>query len=186
MEEVNAWAKNLIVCLCVLELFCHLVRKEDYRRYIRFFGGLVVLLLVISPFADLLHLKGSFDEALRQALAREEAYELSVSQEALADLQNSQIEKAYRAELERQMQKIAEAHGQRVIKTELEIDKRDGLPAGLIGVRMLLARQNTRLNVFEEDEERLRLQKEAAEAIRAEICAVYGIKMSGITVSVKE
>ena len=66
MEIVYRWARNFICCLCLLELFCHLVRNEDYRRYIRFFGGLLVLMLVISPLAEIFSLGETFGEELRQ------------------------------------------------------------------------------------------------------------------------
>lgn len=186
MEAVYGWAKNLIFCLCLLELFCHLVRAEDYRRYIRFFGGMIVMVMVFSPLADILTLGETFDEALRQAFAREEAQELQMSQEALADLQSDRIAEAYKAELQRQMEEIALAHGQRAIQTEVKLEEKKGSPAEIAGVRMVLSGRSGSLNVFEKDEEARAQQIKAAGAIQAEIAAVYGIEAAQITVSVKE
>lgn len=185
MEMIYGWVRTLIFCLCLLELFCHLVRGEEYRRYIRFFGSLAVLLLVFTPAAEFLSAGSSFEEALRQAFAKEDAYEFQVSQEALYGLQNSKIRQAYKEELERQMEAIVKAHGQQSADVAVTLDD-DGEQYAISQITVVLRAQNRNLNVFEEDPENRRQQKEAAETIRAEIVSVYGVEKDSVYVSVKE
>lgn len=185
MDILYGWIRNLIVCFCMLELFCHLVRKEDYRRYIRFFGGLVVLLLVLEPLGGLFSIGTSFEEALRQAFAREDAYELRTSREALAGLQNQKIEEAYRRELERQIKEIVKAHGRQSISVKIKLREEAGQPSGIAGVDILLMPVNDSLNVFVGEKESARAQAGVSE-IRAEIASLYGVDRGMISVSVKE
>ena len=185
MDAIYAWIRNLIFGLCLLELFCHLVRNDDYRRYIRFFGGLVVLLLVFEPAGKFFFVDVSFDEALRRAFARQEAYELQNAQEVLAGLQNRQISEAYRTELTRQMKEIIKANGRQSISVEIDIEQNAGHPMEIIGVDILLMRQNSNLNVFEKDTDPNRQQNGISD-IRDEISSVYGVDKRMINISVKE
>lgn len=186
MDSLYAWVRNVISCLCLLELFCHLVRGGEYRRYIRFFGGLVILLMILSPVGNLFSMGASFEEALRLAFAREEVYELQASREALAGLQSRKIGEAYREELERQFAGIVKAHGQQSISVQVTLQEGETPPAGIEEVSILLMPRNQNLNVFEEDEENRRLQQKAADAIRDEIAALYGVEKTAVHVSVKE
>ncbi len=183
MDKLYDWMRDLIVCFCMLELFCHLVRTDEYRRYIRFFGGLIVLLLALEPAGDLFLAGQTFEEALRRAFVREEAYELRVSQEALADLQNEQIEEAYRSELERQMREIAKANGRQCISVDVRLSKSEGNPAAISSVLIRLMPLNSNLNVFEKETDGAR-QQAGVDRIRAEIASVYGVE--DIQISVKE
>lgn len=183
MDKLYDWIRSLIVCFCMLELFCHLVRTDEYRRYIRFFGGLIVLFLALEPAGDLFSAGQTFEEALRRAFVREEAYELRVSQEALADLQNRRIEEAYRDELERQMREIVKANGRQCISVDVRLSQNEGSPAAITSVDICLAAFHDSLNVFEKETDSAR-QQAGVDRIRAEIASVYGVE--DIQISVKE
>lgn len=186
METVYRWAKNFIFCLCLLELFCHLVRNEDYRRYIRFFGGLIVLLLIFSPFAELFSIGEAFGEELRQALAAEEVRELTVSREALAGLQNEKISEAYEKELKRQMEEIVQFYGQQPLSVTLSLEEQQESAALLTGVSILLAPAKSAPGEEQDAQEAAKRQQEDIGQIRAEISSVYGIEREAVVVSVKE
>lgn len=187
METVYRWAKNFIFCLCILELFCHLVRNEDYRRYIRFFGGLIVLLLVFSPLAGLFSVGEVFGEELRLALAVQEAQELQVSGEALVGLQNEKIAEAYEKELERQMEEIVQYYGQQPLSVKLSLEgEQPGQAASLTGVSILIAPAKSAPGDEAGAQEAGERQQESIERIRAEISSIYGTERDDVTVSVKE
>lgn len=186
MESVYRWARNFICCLCLLELFCHLVRNEDYRRYIRFFGGLLVLMLVISPLAEIFSLGETFGEELRQAFAAEEARELTVSQGALSGLQNEKISEAYEKELKRQIGEIVKAYGQQPLSVTLRLEEQQESAALLTGVSILLASAKSAPGDTEGAQAAKERQQEEIGKLRTEISAVYGVEREAVTVSVKE
>lgn len=186
MEQMYIWVKSVIFGLCLMELFSHLVRKEEYRRYIRFFGGMILLLMMISPVFEFFSGKNIFDEALQRAVVREEAVNLELARETLSELQNKKISEAYCQELERQMKEIAAGHHQRVISIQVELQKEKGEPTAVDSVDMVVASVRKNLNVFETEKEENAGQKKAIEEIRSEIASIYGVEKKQITISIKE
>lgn len=185
MEQIYTWVKSVIFGLCFMELFSHLVRKEDYRRYIRFFGGMILLLMMISPVFELFSGKDIFDGALQRAAVREEAVNMELARETLSDLQNKKISEAYRKELERQMKEIAAGHHQRVISIQVEFHDQKGEPTAVNRVDMVVAAVRKNLNVFEMEEEESAGQKKALEEIQSEIASIYGVDKKQITIDIK-
>ncbi|MDO4344481.1 MAG: stage III sporulation protein AF [Eubacteriales bacterium] len=185
MEGIYSWVKNLICCLCLLELLSHLVRNGEYQKYLRFFGGLILLLVIFSPAASLFSIGSSFEEALREAFAREEVLDLQMTQQALAGLKNQQIFQAYREEIKRQVETIAEAHNQNPLSVQIEMEEKDEMPAAILSVKVTVAAQSGGLNVFEETKKN-ETQERALQAIAAEIASAYGVDQRQVSVSVKE
>lgn len=60
---VTQWIQKIISCLLVMSAVLHVVPGKDYEKYIRFFCGLVLILLVLSP---LLSLKGVSADTIGQ------------------------------------------------------------------------------------------------------------------------
>lgn len=56
-QAVYEWVKNLIYYLIFLSLINNLLARSSYEKYVRFFAGLVFILLVISPLTKSLHLE---------------------------------------------------------------------------------------------------------------------------------
>ena len=46
LEEVYKWIQNIAVYLVVVTAMLHAVPGKDYERYIRFFSGLVLIVLI--------------------------------------------------------------------------------------------------------------------------------------------
>ena len=49
LEEVYKWIQNIAVYLVVVTAMLHAVPGKDYERYIRFFSGLVLIVLIFMP-----------------------------------------------------------------------------------------------------------------------------------------
>ena len=49
------WARNILFFLVFLSVITHLLADHSYEKYIRFFAGMVLILITISPF------KGGWD-----------------------------------------------------------------------------------------------------------------------------
>lgn len=186
MEQVYTWVKNVIIYLCLLELFCQLIPGRDYRRYVRFFGSMILLITIFLPLLSAFSVEDVFDRALNTAFAQEEAMQLEEEREYLAGLQSRKITIAYENELRRQIRAIVESAGERSIQITLIFAEESSEPSALEGVTILLAKKNSSVNVFEEDEQDASGQEKAVSQIRAEIAAIYGLQQSEISISVKE
>ena len=50
MEAVYGWVKNIIYYMIFLSVVNNLLADSKYGKYIRLFSGMVLILLVVSPF----------------------------------------------------------------------------------------------------------------------------------------
>ena len=48
---ITHWIQKIISCLLVMSAVLHVIPGKDYEKYIRFFCGLILILLVLSPVA---------------------------------------------------------------------------------------------------------------------------------------
>ncbi len=61
------WMKSVIFYLLLSGIVLHMAPSEQYRKYIRYFTGLVVLILLASPISYLFHFgSGDLQELLAQ------------------------------------------------------------------------------------------------------------------------
>lgn len=60
MSKVLAWIRSILCFLCFFQVFLQLTPKESYRKYLKFFGNLILVLLLLRPAASLLGAGGVF------------------------------------------------------------------------------------------------------------------------------
>lgn len=71
LEEIYGWIQNISVYLIVMAAVMHAIPGKDYGKYIRFFSGLVLILLLSTPLLKLAGMEGTF-----RTLYRGKEYEL--------------------------------------------------------------------------------------------------------------
>lgn len=60
MDAVYGWIQDISVYLIVTAAVMHAVPGKDYGKYIRFFSGLVLILLVFTPMLKVMGMGDSF------------------------------------------------------------------------------------------------------------------------------
>lgn len=71
LEQIYGWIQNISIYLIVTAAVMHAVPGKEYAKYIRFFSGLVLILLLFTPVLKLAGREQSFQE-----LYRSKEYEL--------------------------------------------------------------------------------------------------------------
>ena len=56
MEWLESWVRNIVFYLIFLTLLFGLLPSGNYQKYIRLFGGMILILVVIQPFTSSLRL----------------------------------------------------------------------------------------------------------------------------------
>lgn len=54
MEAVYNWVKNIVIFYILLTAVLHLLPKNSYQKYVRFFGGLLLVVLLLTPLMELI------------------------------------------------------------------------------------------------------------------------------------
>ena len=60
-QQIYGWIQNITVYLIVTAAVMHAIPGKDYGKYIRFFSGLILILLLATPILNLTDMKERFD-----------------------------------------------------------------------------------------------------------------------------
>lgn len=71
MGYIYNWVKNLVCFYLLLTVVQHLLPKKSYQKYVRFFSGMLLTILVVSPVLSLL----GNEELLRQKISQTEFFQ---------------------------------------------------------------------------------------------------------------
>lgn len=62
LDQIYEWFRNIAVFLVVMTAVMHAVPGKDYVKYIRFFSGLILILLLFTPVLKLFGMEERFRE----------------------------------------------------------------------------------------------------------------------------
>lgn len=168
MENFTAWLRNMICFLCFFQVFLHLAPKEQYRKYLKFFGDILLIFLVIRPIAAFLGKGAELDKILRLQSLKGEYSEMEMHMEGVEELKTGVVEKAFQWEIERQMREIPKAYGLSVLSLEVTYGE-ENRPRSL--TMKLLSDQTEEA-------------KDRTEEIREELHDIYGMQKGCIEISI--
>ena len=66
------WIKTLVVGSCLLTMLLHMIPNGKFVKYVRFYAGLIFVLLAMQPVIQLFS-GGTLEELLQFALLREDS-----------------------------------------------------------------------------------------------------------------
>lgn len=184
MEAFYGWIRNIVCFLCILNVFLQVLPGGTFKKYVRFFGGLLLVVIVLNPLAELVKVSGSFEKAWRMESLKEEVDNLELTKQGMEEFRSEKINEAYQKELKRQIEEVVKAYGFSPVNTEISFEE------GEDGVQMIrevslkiAAKQGGEISIPKV--ERTRTQDDA-ENIKKEIQEVYHISMDNINIIVQE
>lgn len=92
LEEVYKWIQNISVYLVVVTAMLHAVPGKDYERYIRFFSGLVLIVLIFMPVLSVFGMKETFGTIYGNQAYEKERKELEEVGNSYEEMLKSYIE----------------------------------------------------------------------------------------------
>ena len=92
LEEVYKWIQNIAVYLVVVTAMLHAVPGKDYERYIRFFSGLVLIVLIFMPVLSVFGMKETFGAIYSNQVYEKERKELEEAGNSYEDMLKNYIE----------------------------------------------------------------------------------------------
>ncbi|MDO4321757.1 MAG: stage III sporulation protein AF [Lachnospiraceae bacterium] len=123
---MGQWLKTLTGSMCVITILMHLLPGGKFTKYIRFYAGLLFFLMAIRPIMNFFTGEGEFERLLQLEFLKEEYYDMETSIAGMEELKSDQVAEAYRSELYRQIQAMADSYGISVTEMELKFDGGDG------------------------------------------------------------
>ena len=166
MSKVLAWIRSILCFLCFFQVFLKLTPKESYRKYLKFFGNLILVLLLLRPAASLLGQAESLEQFLKFQTLSNEYSELRMHMEGMEELKNTLVEETFRREIERQIREVPENLGYSVLSLSVSYGE-TGEPEAI-------------------DLVLLSSKDEGTAKIQEELSRIYGLAGEEIRITVKE
>ena len=107
-QELYGWMENLAVFYILLTCVLHLVPQEKYQRYVRFFMGLVLTVMLCSPVFSIF---GESRNLLEEFEIQYEQEELLRQQNEQANLQEVYLKTGYEKEIQKNLEAALFAQG---------------------------------------------------------------------------
>lgn len=102
MEEIYRWVRSLVCYMCFFQVILHVIPGQKFQKYVKFFGNLILVLLVVSPFADVGNVTDRFEDAWRLESRKEELFDIRIAQREMEEVRMEKLDEAYRMELKKQ------------------------------------------------------------------------------------
>ena len=104
------------------------VARGAFKKYVRFFGGLLLVVIVLNPLAELVKVSGSFEKAWRMESLKEEVDNLELTKQGMEEFRSEKINEAYKKELKRQIEEVVKAYDFSPVDTDITFeDGEDGV-----------------------------------------------------------
>lgn len=119
--------KTIIYFLLLLSILDHLPAGSSYRKYIRIFGGFVLILLVIRPVMELLDSEGHFSYYLDISNLFAESYDYSAEITGGEQLREDALMKEYQEAIKERTSELLERKGYeaRTVRVQMGTDQAD-------------------------------------------------------------
>ena len=123
MDIIREWLKQVVFCMCFLELLYQLVPRPVWQKYLKFTGGLIFTLVLMQPVLQMLSMDERMDQIIWKWQIQEESRNLREAQTELAEFQNRQIQTGVKEELERQVRILVQDYGGAVEEVDVQIEE---------------------------------------------------------------
>lgn len=61
MHYIYSWVKNIVIFMVLISVVTNLMGKSSYKKYINLISGIILVILVISPFLKVFQLNNTLD-----------------------------------------------------------------------------------------------------------------------------
>lgn len=122
MQAVYGWVKNIIYFMIFLAVVNNLLADSKYEKYIRFFAGMVLILLVVSPLTGKMRLDEQISSMFQSISLHNDASDLKSRLWNMDEKRLDQILGRYQDAVEADVAAMAAADGLTCVRAQVQID----------------------------------------------------------------
>lgn len=86
-DYLYEWMQNIAFYLILMTAAIQVIPDNSYKKYIRFFTGLILMVLLVSPVLKLFHVEQAFNEIYDRAAVEQELKEIKQATEYLQEME---------------------------------------------------------------------------------------------------
>ncbi len=95
MEIIYGWVKNIVAFYILMTAVLHLLPKSSYQKYVRFFGGLLLVVLLLTPLLTLLRRQDTLLSRVSYESFRQQLDTIQLDTQGLERKQKEAYQKEY-------------------------------------------------------------------------------------------
>ena len=118
-EALYSWIKCLAIFYILLTMLIHLVPTEKYQRHVRFFMGLLLIVMLMTPLLSILEKTRTLPESFSGFYQKEENQRLTLD---MRNLQKSLLENGVEDQLEKNISEVLQKKGIEVVECKVHIE----------------------------------------------------------------
>lgn len=147
---IRQMIQNILVYVFMINILQGLVAREGFREIFRFVGGMILIVLCISPVLSQISDSDTIGKLLEERIFREEMTRLK-QETRLADgkLESVMLKKC-REELEKEISRMAEEEGEKSLKVKVKFSGDPKGKPGLEKIQIVLRQETLQTSVYKD------------------------------------
>ncbi len=85
-EYLYQWIENITFYLVIVTVMIQLIPNNSYKKYVRFFMGLILIIMLSNPIMKILGMEKSFEEYYQEAKYEQKIKEIEEATKYLEDI----------------------------------------------------------------------------------------------------
>lgn len=188
MEWISEWVQGLAFYLVLMTVVLNLLPDRSYEKYLRLFTGVVFILLVFRPFADLTGIEARMAGAFERITLQNDAELLQREIDGAVDDRMKKLEETYVQAVEMDIGTMAEGTGVEFTEVRVTLkEEQDSEAFGTLESVEITASvpDAAGLSREEEREKRLEANREIGR-LRKRIGEYYGLEEGDIKIQLED
>ena len=125
MSGINDWVVGIVAFIIIMTVVSHLIGGIKFFKYIKFFMGIILILIVINPAGKFFSLEDIYDNILNICEGKLEISELKAELSTGISEYTSNIMSAYRETISQTVGDIVSEDGYDVAQIDADIDENE-------------------------------------------------------------
>lgn len=125
MKSLYDWIWNLVIYFILVTAVTSVLPGETYRKYIRLFTGVVMILVMAHPLLELFSMDTRIEEVFRRGSFEQERETLRENMEGMEDVGQEYVMEHYRMLLTGKLKELAEEEDVQLSDIEFLIEEDD-------------------------------------------------------------
>lgn len=121
-SAISGWMYNIILFLLFSSLLLQLVAEKRYEKYVRFFSGIIIMLLVISPVLNWIGSENIMNFNYLEECFSQAAILASQETENINSLKEETVSKRYSMQIQLSLERIISAKGYELVDAEIDLE----------------------------------------------------------------
>lgn len=125
MEAVSSWIQTIAVCLILVSIVINMIPSEQYKKYIRLFLGLVLVIMIARPLIQLSNDESLLNEYLNYY---QKATESEIpNMEGIEKQREQAIWDVYEKQIKEELELSANKNGWHIVDIHFELEEKDSV-----------------------------------------------------------